>query len=197
MCVKKCKIALTGGIGTGKTYLSRHFVEMGIPVFYADVEAKKLYQDADFVAELSRTFNNVLLPDGTVDLRKMGAIVFADEEKLQTLNKMIHPRVMQMFEEWAARQSSPTVIMETAIVYEGNLTGYFDKIIVADAPLELRIRRILQRDPHLTREEVLQRMARQMPQEEKCSRADLVICTGETYREALVVSRTIPSTSSR
>ena len=189
MCVKKCKIALTGGIGTGKTYLSRHFVEMGIPVFYADVEAKKLYQDVDFVAELSRTFNNVLLPDGTVDLRKMGAIVFADEEKLQTLNKMIHPRVMQMFEEWAARQSSPTVIMETAIVYEGNLTGYFDKIIVADAPLELRIRRILQRDPHLTREEVLQRMARQMPQEEKCSRADLVICTGETYREALGIGR--------
>ena len=189
MCVKKCKIALTGGIGTGKTYLSRHFVEMGIPVFYADVEAKKLYQDADFVANLSYTFGDVLLPDGTVDLRKMGAIVFADEEKLQTLNKMIHPRVMQMFEEWAARQSATSVIMETAIVYEANLTGYFDKIIVVDAPLELRIRRILQRDPHLTREDVLQRMARQMSQEEKCSRADLVICTGETYQEALAVSR--------
>ncbi len=189
MCVKKCKIALTGGIGTGKTYLSRHFVEMGIPVFYADVEAKKLYQDPDFVANLSYTFGDVLLPDGTVDLRKMGAIVFADEEKLQTLNKMIHPRVMQMFEEWAVRQSSPTVIMETAIVYEGNLTGYFDKIIVVDAPLELRIRRILQRDPHLTREDVLQRMARQMSQEEKCSRADLVICTGETYQEALGIGR--------
>ena len=189
MCVKKCKIALTGGIGTGKTYLSRHFVEMVIPVFYADVEAKKLYQDADFVANLSYTFGDVLLPDGTVDLRKMGAIVFADEEKLQTLNKMIHPRVMQMFEEWAARQSATSVIMETAIVYEANLTGYFDKIIVVDAPLELRIRRILQRDPHLTREDVLQRMARQMSQEEKCSRADLVICTGETYQEALAISR--------
>lgn len=185
MCVKKCKIALTGGIGTGKTYLSRHFVEMGIPVFYADVEAKKLYHDADFVAVLIRTFGNVLLPDGTVDLRKMGAMVFADEEKLQTLNKLIHPRVMQMFKEWAAQQSSTAVIMETAIVYEANLTGYFDKIIVADAPLELRIRRILQRDPHLTREDILQRMARQMPQEEKCARADLVVCTGDTYREAV------------
>ena len=189
MCVKKCKIALTGGIGTGKTYLSRHFVEMGIPVFYADVEAKKLYQDADFVAELSHTFGDILLPDGTVDLRKMGAMVFADEEKLQTLNKMIHPRVMQMFEEWAAQQSSIAVIMETAIVYEANLTGYFDKIIVADAPLELRIRRIQQRDPHLTREDILQRMARQMPQEEKCARADLVVCTGETYQEATAIGR--------
>lgn len=189
MCVKKYKIALTGGIGTGKTYLSRHFVEMGIPVFYADVEAKKLYQDADFVADLVRTFGDVLLPDGTVDLRKMGAMVFADEEKLQILNKMMHPRVMQMFEEWSMLQSSQTVIMETAIVYEGNLTRYFDKIIVADAPLELRIRRILQRDPHLTREDILQRMSRQMPQEEKCARADLVVCTGETYQEALTIGR--------
>lgn len=189
MYVKKYKIALTGGIGTGKTYLSRHFVEMGIPVFYADVEAKKLYQDADFVADLVRTFGDVLLPDGTVDLRKMGAMVFADEEKLQILNKMMHPRVMQMFEEWSMHQSSQTVIMETAIVYEGNLTGFFDKIIVADAPLELRIRRILQRDPHLTREDILQRMSRQMPQEEKCARADLVVCTGETYQEALAIGR--------
>ncbi len=189
MCVKKYKIALTGGIGTGKTYLSRHFVEMGIPVFYADVEAKKIYQDADFVADLVRTFGDVLLPDGTVDLRKMGAMVFADEEKLQILNKMIHPRVMQMFEKWSMLQSSQTVIMETAIVYEGNLTGYFDKIIVVDAPLELRIRRILQRDPHLTREDILQRMSRQMPQEEKCARADLVVCTGETYQEALTIGR--------
>ena len=190
MCVKKCKIALTGGIGTGKTYLSRHFVEMGIPVFYADVEAKKLYQDPAFIATLCDTFGQGMLQaDGTVDLRKMGAMVFADEEKLQTLNKLIHPRVMQMFEEWAAQQSSTAVIMETAIVYEANLTGYFDKIIVADAPLELRIRRIRQRDPHLTREDILQRMARQMPQEEKCARADLVVCTGETYQEAIAVGR--------
>lgn len=190
MCVKKYKIALTGGIGTGKTYLSRHFVEMGIPVFYADVEAKRLYQEPSFVEELCQTFGEeILLSDGSVDLRKMGAMVFSDEKKLQILNKMMHPRVMQMFEEWAVRQPSQTVIMESAIVYEANLTGFFDKVIVADAPLELRIRRILQRDPHLTREDILQRMSHQMPQEEKCSRADLVVCTGETYQEALAISR--------
>lgn len=190
MCVKKYKIALTGGIGTGKTYLSRHFVEMGIPVFYADVEAKRLYQEPSFVEELRHTFGEeIMLSDGSVDLRKMGAMVFSDDKKLQILNKMMHPRVMQMFEEWAMRQPSQTVIMETAIVYEANLTGFFDKVIVADAPLELRIRRIRQRDPHLTREDILQRMSHQMPQEEKCSRADLVVCTGETYQEALAIGR--------
>lgn len=180
----KYKIALTGGIGTGKTYLSRHFVEMGIPVFYSDVEAKKLYQEPQFKEALCQEFGaGIFALDGSVDFVKMGALVFNDVQQLRKLEAMVHPRVMEMFEEWAGRQTAPAVIMETAIVFEAGLTGCFDKIIVVDAPLELRIRRIRQRDPHLTREDVLQRMARQMPQEEKCTRADLVVCTGETYAE--------------
>lgn len=180
----KNKIALTGGIGTGKTYLSRHFVEMGIPVFYSDVEAKKLYREPQFIEALCQQFGTgILAPDGSVDFVKMGAMVFSDVRQLRKLEAMVHPRVMKMFEEWAERQSAPSVMMESAIVFEAGLTGYFDKIIVADAPLELRIRRIQQRDPHLTREDILQRMARQIPQEEKCARADLVVCTGDTYRE--------------
>ena len=190
MCVKKHKIALTGGIGTGKTYLSRHFAEMGIPVFYADVEAKRLYRQPEFVAALCETFStDILRQDGAVDMGKMASMVFSDEEMLRKLNAMVHPRVMRMFEEWAAGQSSSAVMMESAIVYEADLSGFFDKIIVADAPLELRIRRVLLRDPHLTREDVLQRMSCQMPQEEKCALADLVVCTGETYREALANGR--------
>lgn len=178
------KIALTGGIGTGKTYLSKHFVQMGIPVFYADDEAKKIYQDEYFVQSLCQEFGTeILFPNGQVNLRQISKIVFNDESQLQKLNAMIHPWVMQQFEVWAAKQSSPAVIMETAIVFEGNLTSYFDKIIVADAPLELRIRRVLQRNPELSREEILQRISRQMSQEEKCCRADLVVCTGETYWE--------------
>jgi len=161
---------------------------MGIPVFYADVEAKTLYKDPSFIEKLCHTFGtDILQSDGSVDFRKMGAIVFSDEEKLQTLNKMIHPQVMRMFEIWADQQTAPSVMMETAIVYEAHLTEYFDKIIVVDAPLELRIRRVQKRDPHLTREDILQRMSRQLPQEEKCTRADLVICTGETYQESLTM----------
>ena len=180
------KIALTGGIGTGKTYLSNHFVQMGIPVFYADDEAKKIYQDKEFIQSLCRAFGTeILFSDGKVNFRLLSSLVFSDEEKLQTLNAMIHPWVMRKFEEWAAEQSSDTVMMEAAIVFEGNLTHYFDKIIVADAPLELRIQRIMKRNPEWTREEILQRIARQMPQEEKCRRADLVVCTGETYAEGL------------
>ncbi len=176
------KIALTGGIGTGKTYLSNHFIQMGMPVFYADDEAKKIYQDPDFVQSLCRVFGaEILFSDGQVNLKQLSRIVFGDAQKLQQLNAMIHPWVMAKFDAWAAQQSASAVIMETAIVFEGNLTHHFDKIIVADAPLELRIRRILKRNPELSREEILQRMSHQLPQDEKCRRADLVVCTGETY----------------
>lgn len=182
----KYKIALTGGIGTGKTYLSKHFVQMGIPVFYADDEAKKLYDQPFFIEQLRQLFGDEYVQaDGHVDLRLLAQTVFGDVEKLSQLNRLMHPAVMQLFEQWAERQTSPTVMMESAIVFEGNLTSYFDKIIVADAPLELRISRIMNRNPELTRDEILLRMSRQLPQEEKCSRADLVVCTGETYASSL------------
>ncbi len=178
------KIALTGGIGTGKTYLSTQFVQMGIPVFYADDEAKKLYNDPDFEQQLRLLFGEGIFTDGKLDFQKMAVQVFQDEEKLALLNGLVHPAVMKRFEEWAEQQHSTAVIMESAIVFEGRLTPYFDKIIVADAPLELRIRRILKRNPELKRDDILLRMSRQWPQEEKCRRADLVVCTGETYCES-------------
>ena len=180
------KIALTGGIGTGKTYLSTHFIEMGIPVFYADDEAKKLYTDPQFLQTIREAFGDEVFatdyPD-RLSFERLAAKVFDDEEALQQLNRLVHPAVMQKFEEWCAQQDAPAVMMESAVVFEGNLISYFDKIIVADAPVELRIRRIMARNPEMTREQILARMARQMPQEEKCRRADLVVCTGETYAE--------------
>lgn len=178
------KIALTGGIGTGKTYIAAHFVRMGIPVFYSDEEAKKLYRNADFCRLIREHFSHeVMLNDYTVDFQKLATVVFADEKKLATLNHLVHPQIMQQFETWGAAQNRPAVMMESALVFEAGLASQFDKIIVADAPLELRIRRIIARNPDWTREMAMQRIARQMHQEEKCRRADLIIYTGDTYRE--------------
>ncbi len=176
------KIALTGGIGTGKTYLSKHFIQMGIPVFYADEEAKKLYENQPFQQKLDELFHHEgLIVNHRVNIPLLSSLVFGDEQKLQALNALVHPAVMELFEQWAGQQHSYAVMMESAIIYEGGLAHYFDKVIVADAPLELRIERIMTRNPNLTREDILQRMARQMPQQEKCCMADLVVCTGETY----------------
>lgn len=182
------KIALTGGIGTGKTYLSKHFIQMGIPVFYADDEAKKLYEDVRFQQKLMDLFGEpALITEGKVNIAVLSDLVFGNEDNLQKLNRLVHPAVMEQFERWAEQQSAASVMMESAIVYEGGLAGFFDKIIVVDAPLELRIRRVLERNPHLSRAQILQRMSHQLPQEEKCRRADLVICTGETYEMSLKI----------
>lgn len=180
------KIGLTGGIGTGKTFLSKHFVDMGIPVYYADEEAKKLYREPAFLAEMRQVFpdEKLWLPDGSLNMPQL-SLSFADENFLQRLSRFVHPYVMRDFERWADEQNAAAVMMESAILFEYDLVPYFDKIIVADAPETLRIRRIQARNPHLTEADIRQRMSRQMPQEEKCSRADLVVCTGETYAEGL------------
>ena len=180
------KIGLTGGIGTGKTYLSTHFRDMGIPVYYADEEAKKLYRQPVFLAEMQKAFpdEQLWLPDGSLNMVHLSQS-FEDEGFLQKLSHFVHPYVMRDFERWAEEQHTETVMMESAILFEYGLDVYFDKIIVADASESLRIKRIKKRNPHLTDAEIRQRMSRQMPQAEKCSRADLVVCTGETYREMM------------
>lgn len=184
------KIGLTGGIGTGKTYLSTHFRDMGIPVYYADDEAKKLYRQPLFLAEMRKAFpdERLWLADGSLNMQALSQS-FENEDFLQRLSHFVHPYVMRDFEQWAAEQNAPAVMMESAIIFEYGLEHYFDKIIVADASEALRIKRIQARNPHLTEADIRQRMSRQMPQSEKCSRADLVVCTGETYREMMGVNR--------
>lgn len=180
------KIGLTGGIGTGKTYLSTHFRDMGIPVYYADDEAKKLYRQPAFLADMRKEFpeERLWLPDATLNMQQLSQS-FENEEFLQRLSHFVHPYVMRDFEQWAEGQHTPAVMMESAILFEYGLDRYFDKIIVADASEALRIKRIQVRNPQLTEQEIRQRMSRQLPQSEKCARADLVVCTGETYQEMM------------
>lgn len=185
------KIGLTGGIGTGKTYLSTHFRDMGIPVYYADDEAKKLYRQPSFLSDMRKAFSDdaLWLEDGTLDMAQLSKS-FGDECFLQRLSNFVHPYVMRDFEQWAACQDANAVIMESAILFEYGLDACFDKIIVADAPDALRIKRIQARNPNLSEDDIRQRMSRQMPQEEKCARADLVVCTGETYAEGRALRKT-------
>lgn len=180
------KIGLTGGIGTGKTYLSTHFQDMGIPVYYADDEAKKLYRQPFFLSEMRKVFpdKRLWLADGTLNMSELSQS-FENEDFLKRLSHFVHPFVMRDFERWAAEQNTYAVMMESAILFEYGLDSHFDKIIVADASEALRIKRIQVRNPQLTEADIRKRMSRQLPQEEKCARADLVVCTGETYRDML------------
>ncbi len=169
------KIAITGGIGTGKTYISHFFMQMGIPVFYADEEAKKCYAEPDIIEGLHSLFGEEVFTNGKVDFKKMAIAVFQSPEKREQVNGLVHPKVMAWFDAWAEKQGTVSVMMETAILYENELDKFFDMVIVVDAPLEVRIERIRKRNPELSEQAIMERIHAQMPQEEKCRRADMVI----------------------
>lgn len=157
---------LTGGIGSGKSIVSKIFQTLCLPVYNADREAKRFLL-CDEVVQLF----------GTTEPRKIAHSVFNDGEKLAALNAIIHPRVMIDFGEWAMQFSGldvPFVLMESAIIFEANLASYFDKIITVEAPIELKISRVMQRDG-ITEEDVRKRMAVQLPESERVKRADFVI----------------------
>lgn len=169
------KYALTGGIGTGKTFISKDFIRNGIPVFYADEEAKKLYAREDVVARLGELFGEDIFSDNKLDFKKMGEMIFADTEAQKKLESLIHPLVMAEFENWARTQESDEVMMESAIIFESHLEKYFDKVFVVNASVPVRVARIRRRNPDWSEEEILARINAQMSQEEKCRLADEVI----------------------
>ena len=172
---KKIRIALTGGIGTGKTYISKQFLDMGIPVFYADEETKKLYATKKVCSFFIEKYGDTFFTNNELDYQKLAAFVFENEENRKQIETFIHPLVMQQFEEWTAQQTSNIVMLESAIIFEAGLEKLFDKIIVVDAPLKVRIERIKNGNLKISEFEIMQRIDSQLSQEEKCKRADLVI----------------------
>ncbi|MBQ4356130.1 MAG: dephospho-CoA kinase [Bacteroidales bacterium] len=169
------KLAITGGIGTGKTFISKQFIAEGIPVFYADEEAKLLYSDPEVLRQIREAFGDSVFDGNRLDFSKMAAIVFNDDAQLQRLNAIIHPLVMKKFDEWASRQHAEAVMMESAIIFEAHLEHYFDKVYVVNASLPTRMDRIRRRNPELSDSEILARINAQLDQAVKCSLADEVI----------------------
>ncbi len=169
------RIGLTGNIGSGKTTICRLFEMLGIPVFYADIHARKQLLYADVIEQLVGAFGSEILDSRHQIIRKkLAAIVFNDGKALQLLNAIIHPLVRKEYTEWEACQNSPYTIQEAAILYESGMSDLFEKVILVTAPAETRIERVCQRD-HATRNEVLARMNNQMPEEVLMGKADFEI----------------------
>lgn len=168
-------IGLTGGIGSGKTTIARHFISWGVPVYFADDEAKKILYLPEAVTEIRDAFGEKAFTDGVPDRQKIAGIVFSDTEKLDTLNRIIHPKVKQHFLDWAAsHHDKPFVIKEAAILFESGSYKDCDAIILVTAPKEIRIKRVMQRDG-MTREKVLERMGNQWEDERKLALSDYII----------------------
>jgi dephospho-CoA kinase len=168
-------IGLTGGIGSGKTTLATYLKSLGIPVFIADDEAKKLMQSTEVVAEIQTVFGKAIFENGVLNRQQLAAIVFSDPEKLSQLNAIIHPAVKKQFRIWLDQfQSEPIVVYEAAILFESGSYQNCDSIITITAPLEDRITRVMQRD-NSSREQVLDRINAQWTDEQRIAKSNFVV----------------------
>jgi dephospho-CoA kinase len=176
-------VGITGGIGSGKTTVCRIFESLGLPVFYADAEAKMLYQlDFQLQQQVEDSFGPGIFVGGKLQKEKLAEIVFKNPEKLQQLNQLIHPAVGRRFETWRNSQSqSPYLLKEAAILIESGAYKACDKVILVTAPTEVRLSRVVNRDG-VTEAMVKERMERQMSDDEKKRFADFIVTndTGDT-----------------
>ena len=168
-------IGLTGGIGSGKTMVANYMKSLGIPVYIADEEAKKIMDTQEVVKLVQNAFGNTVINNNKINREQLAKLVFNNPEQLQKLNAIIHPIVKQNFDNWVKNQHNvPFVVKEAAILFESGGDQYCDSIITVTAPLEIRLERVIQRDK-TNRKSVLDRMKNQWSDEKKIENSDYVI----------------------
>lgn len=168
-------LGLTGGIGSGKTTVANFFSELGIPVFIADSEARKIMeQDEGVRSKIIQLFGEQAYMDGLPNRKFIASQVFNDKDKLELLNAIIHPAVARHFDKWKILQEAPYVVYEAAILFEKGGYKQCDYNLLVTAPLEERLKRIQKRD-NSSPEEIQARMNHQWTDEKKAELADFVI----------------------
>lgn len=173
------KIGLTGGIGSGKTTVSRIFEVLGIPVYYADAEAKKLMNTHPLlINEIKSLFGNEAYQDEILNRAYIAEKVFNDKEKLQKLNAIVHPFTIEHGKKWMNEQHAAYAIKEAALIFESGIQGEFDKVIGVIAPNALRIQRAMKRDG-ISYEQVMERIQHQIDDDIKIKLCDDVIINDE------------------
>ncbi|AEI49560.1 dephospho-CoA kinase [Runella slithyformis] len=177
------QIGVTGGIGSGKSMVCRIFSALGVPVYYADERAKWLlnhdHQLQRSVIELLG--NEAYTANSTYNRAWVASQVFQNPSLLQQLNAIVHPRVREDTEAWMKQNAAaPYVVKEAAIMAKAGQNNALDKVIVVDAPVALRVTRVLQRDPQRSEKEIRDIIARQISDKERRQIADYVIYNDES-----------------
>jgi dephospho-CoA kinase len=173
------KIGLTGGIGSGKSVVARIFSILGIPVFDADREAKKIMEtDPAVRAALIDEFGVGTYDGNKLNRAYLAGRVFEDAERLEKLNALVHPVTISAAEAWMKAQTTPYVVKEAALLFETGSAHNLDYIVGVFAPEPVRIQRVMERD-RLTREEIKARMSRQVQDDIKMKLCDYVLINHE------------------
>jgi dephospho-CoA kinase len=180
------RVGLTGSIGVGKSFVASVFVELGCHVLDADQTAREVVMPGTpGLQAITQEFGEEILnTDGTLDRKRLGALIFADENRRQRLNHILHPFIIarqdEIMREWEREDPNGIGIIDAALMIESGGYKRFDKLIVVHCRPEVQLERLMLRDK-LTREEAERRINSQMPQEEKQKFADYLIDTSDGF----------------
>ena len=171
-------IAITGGIGSGKSYISNILQEYGIPIYNTDDAAKRLMvSDEGIRRDLVALLGEEVYVQGTLNKSLLASYLFADAENAARINGIVHPRVKLDFCRWLEQHTDKEIVgMECAILFEAGFDDAVDSVVMVYAPEDLRVERAMKRD-HATEAQIRARIAAQLDDEEKRKRADYVIYT--------------------
>jgi dephospho-CoA kinase len=173
------RVGITGGMGSGKSIISRMFSLLGIPVYDADSEAKRLMvENAGLRSDIEKLFGKEAYAEGKLNRKYIAQAAFTNPQKLQELNAVVHPAVIAHGEKWMQSQTAPYALKEAALIFESGSHNQLDYVIGVWCPEEIRINRILRRD-NITRDMALTRIGKQMDEKKKMERCDFVITNDE------------------
>jgi dephospho-CoA kinase len=187
-------VGLTGGIGSGKTTVASMFADLGVPIYIADDEAKKLMKSSKVIKrKLVNLFGDRAYLNGALNKPFIANAIFNNKELLEKMNAIIHPKVASHFSKWKLKQNSPYIIKEAAILFENNTYKSFDFIITVTAPEEIRIKRLLQRD-NSSLKRIKDIMKNQWTDAEKIKHSNFVIVNNtidDTERQVVKIHKQI------
>lgn len=168
-------VGVTGGIGSGKTYVSSCFKSLGISIYSSDIEAKKImHTNPKVIESIKKLLGQAAYVKNILDTKFIAAQVFSDKTKLTALNAIVHPAVAKDFKAWYAAQNSFFVIKESAILFENQGAKHCDVVLLVTAPKEVKIDRVIKRD-NCSELDVIKRMNNQWDDEIKIPLADYTI----------------------
>jgi dephospho-CoA kinase len=175
-------VGITGGIGSGKTTVCKIFELLGVPVFYADDEAKKFYDTKKVKLKVIKMFGKKVLENNRrIDKKKLAEIVFSDTHSLKKINAIIHPEVRREFNEWKKKQKGKKyMIKEAAIMIESGAYKELDYLISINSPKQLRIKRLLSKN-NITISEIKKRIKQQISDAEREKYSDAIILNDEKH----------------
>lgn len=174
-------IALTGGIGSGKSVISKIFSCIGIPVYDSDSHAKKLMEsNQTIITSLKNLLGESVYENGHLNKSYMSKVIFSNKQLCQQVNDIVHPQVWIDYKQWSDKQNVPCTIMETALLYESEIYKNFDASIAVIASENVRIQRVMQRDL-CDAESVKKRIQNQQKVDKALQKADFIIENNDTF----------------